>query len=86
MSTSDNYTRFNVGDEISFAIVKQSARGSISMTNRHGVVSDIQGRVLVVKSRGKQYRILGEDARKVGEKSTLTEFVESLSVTKEVKP
>ena len=86
MSTSDNYTRFTVGDEISFTTVKQSSRGSISMTNRHGVVVDIQGRVLVVKSRGKQYGIRDEDARKVGEKSTLTEFVESLAVSTEVKP
>jgi hypothetical protein len=79
MSTSDNYTRFNVGDKVSFATVTQSARGSISFKSREGVVTGIQGRVLVVKSKGKQYGVFHDDARKLGEKTTLTEYVEKLS-------
>lgn len=78
MSTSDNYTRFNVGDKVSFITVAQSAHGSISIKSREGIVTAIQGRVLIVKSKGRQYSAFHEDARKVGEKTSLTEAVEHL--------
>jgi hypothetical protein len=84
VSTDDNYTEFNVGDKVSFVTVTQSARGSISIKSREGIVVAIQGRVLAVKSKGRQYGVFHEDARKAGEKTTLTEAVEHLC-GKEVK-
>lgn len=85
MSTSDNYTRFSVGETVNFETVKYGARGSISITARQGVIESIQGRVLVVKSRGRQYGVWHEDARKMGEKTNMTEIVDRLSGA-DVKP
>ena len=86
MSTSENYTEFKIGDKVSFVAVTQSSRGSISMKSREGIVTAIQGRVLTVKSKGRQYGVLHEDARMAGEKTSLTEAVEHLCGKEEVKP
>ncbi len=88
MSANDNYAEFKIGDKVTFVTVTQSARGSISMKTREGIVTSVSpnGRWMDVKSKGGQYAVFHEDARPAGKKTALTEAVEHLCGKGEVKP
>lgn len=88
MSATDTYPEFKIGDKVTFVTVTQSARGSISMKTREGIVVAVatDGKWLSVKSKGRQYGVFCEDARKHGEKTALTEAVEHLCGKGEVNP